>query len=116
MSSICIGTAPLTPSTMRTMSIVLSRIGMQSTTRTVPSGVSNSVSSTSVSSRYWRRVARPPAAGPISQRPLLRRSPRSAAKHAPESKRGAQSQSIEPSSADERRGLGVADERVLLDA
>ena len=41
--------------------------------------------------------------------------PRSAAKHAPESKRGKQHQSIEPVAADERRGLQVADQRVVLD-
>ena len=45
-----------------------------------------------------RRLARPPAAGASSQRPLPS-SPRSAAKHAPESKRGTHSQSIDPSSA-----------------
>src|SRR6266550_586437 len=91
------GTWPRTPSTMRMMSTVWSRIGMKSMTRTEPSGVSNSVSSTSVSSRYRRRAARPPAAGAICQRPWFS-SPRSAAKHAPLSNRGAHNQSIEPSS------------------
>jgi hypothetical protein len=40
--------------------------------------------------------------------------PSKAAKHAPESKRGQHSQSINPS-ADERRRLAIADERVVLD-
>ena len=72
---------------------------MQSMTRTVPSGVSNSVSSTSVPSRYRRRVAAAARRrARCSQRPCCS-SPSSAAKHAPESKRGTHSQSIEPSSA-----------------
>jgi len=47
-----IGTAPRIPSTMRITSIVSSRNGMKSMIRTAPSGVSNSVSSTNVPSRY----------------------------------------------------------------
>ena len=67
----------------------------------MPSGVSHSVSSTSVPSRYCRRVARvpldQPAAGAIRHEPLPS-SPRSAAKQAPESNRGTHIQSIAPSS------------------
>ena len=51
-------TVPLTPSTERTRCGWPSRTGMQSVTRTVPVAVSNSVSSTRVSGRYQRRVAR----------------------------------------------------------
>src|SRR6266566_2248569 len=94
---ICIGTWPCSPSTILTMSTVFSRMGMKSVMRTEPSGVSNSVSRTSVPSRYRRRVARPPAAGAMSHRPLFS-SPSRAAKHAPLSKRGAHIQSTEPSS------------------
>ncbi len=51
-------TVPLTPSTERTRCGWPSRLGMQSVIRTVPVAVSNSVSSTSESGRYQRRVAR----------------------------------------------------------
>ncbi len=44
--SMCISTAPFVHSTTRTIWGCLSLTGMQSTTRTVPSGSSNSVSST----------------------------------------------------------------------
>ena len=84
-------------------------------TRTTPSSVWNVVSSTSVSPRYRRSIRRMPPAGASFQRPWSR-VPRSAANTAPESNRGTQSQSIEPSLRDERRGLGVADDRVVLDA
>ncbi len=84
------------PSTTRTTSGASSRGGMQSTTRTVPSGVSQTVSSTSVSPRYCRRVQVPPAAGASRQCPFSS-SPSSAAKQAGESKCGRHSQSIEPS-------------------
>ena len=72
---------------------------MQSVTRTVPVAVSNSVSSTSVSGRYQRRVAKialGPPAGAIRQKPWYS-SPRSRAKHDGESKCGRHSQSTEPS-------------------
>jgi hypothetical protein len=72
------------------------RIGMKSMSLTVPSSVSNSVSSTIVSPRYRRRVARIGLAGVISQRPCSS-DPSKAAKIAPESNRGTQSQSIDPS-------------------
>jgi hypothetical protein len=57
--------------------------------------VSNSVSNTSVSSRYRRRTAVTLPAGAIVQWPFSS-SPSSAAKMAPESNRGTQSQSMEP--------------------
>src|SRR5437667_119928 len=91
-----IGTVPRRPSTTRTTSGLSCLGGMQSTTRTVPSSVSNSVSRTSVPGRYRRRTARTCPAGATCHRPCLS-SPSSAAKQAPESKRGRQSQSIEPS-------------------
>jgi hypothetical protein len=96
MSSIFIGTRPRTPSTMRTRSGRSARIGMKSISRTVPSSVSSSCSSTSVSPRYCRRDAVILPCGVISQRPCSG-SPSSDAKHAPESKRGKHSQSTEPS-------------------
>lgn len=89
-------TRPRTPSTIRTSSIVPSRGGMKSITRTVPSGVSHSVCRTSVSSRYCRRVASPAPTGATRQLPLSS-LPSSAAKHAAESNLGRQSQSTEPS-------------------
>ena len=72
---------------------------MQSVTRTVPVAVSYSVSTTSVSGRYQRRVARMtegPPAGAIFQNPWSS-SPSSRAKHDGESKWGRHSQSMEPS-------------------
>jgi hypothetical protein len=48
---------------MRTTCGEPERGGMQSTTRMVPSAVSQNVSSTSVSPRYCRRLQVPPAAG-----------------------------------------------------
>ena len=90
-----IGTRPRTPSTMRTTSGASPRGGMKSISRTTPSAVSNSVSSTRVSSRYRRRTARISPAGAIVQWPFSS-VPSSAAKIAPESNRGTHSQSIEP--------------------
>ena len=84
------------PSTTRTMSGDSPRGGMQSTTRTVPSGVCQNVSSTSVSPRYCRWKQVPPAAGAIRQCPFSS-SPSSAAKQAGESNCGRHSQSIDPS-------------------
>ncbi len=93
-SSDRIRTLPRTPSTILTTSGAVPRGGMKSKTRTVPSSVFQVVSSTIVSWRY-RRVGSPPPTGATSQRPLSG-VPSSAAKQAPESKRGKQSQSIEP--------------------
>ncbi len=73
---------------------------MQSVTRTVPDAVSNSVSSTSESGRYQRRVEMTDAGAPtgaMRQKPWLS-CPSKRAKHAAESKWGRQSQSMEPSS------------------
>ena len=97
-------TAPLEHSTNRTTLGLCSLTGMQSVIRTLPSGRSNSLSSTRVSPRYWRRVAGNGspwpggglAAGAIRQNPWSV-SPTRWAKHAAESKRGRQSQSIDPS-------------------
>jgi hypothetical protein len=90
-----IGTRPRTPSTMRTTSGASPRGGMKSITRTTPSVVSNSVSSTRVSSRYRRRVAVISPAGAMVQWPFSS-VPSSAAKIAPESNRGTHSQSMAP--------------------
>ena len=81
---------------MRTMCGVSARGGMKSMTRTVPSAVTQSVSSTRVLPAY-RRVAHPgrPAAGARRQYPAASLSSR-AANAAAESKRGRQSQSIDP--------------------
>ena len=57
---------------------------------------------------------RPRALGASSQRPCSL-PPSSAPKHELESKRGNGSQSTEPLPPDERRGLQVAEERVVLD-
>jgi len=46
-----IGTRPDTPSTIRTTSALFPRGGMKSVTRTVPPGVSHSLSTISVSPR-----------------------------------------------------------------
>lgn len=73
-------------------------IAIASITATVPESVWNSVSSTSVPGRYRRRTARTACFGAICQRPLSA-VPSSAAKQAPESKRGTHSQSIDPSRA-----------------
>ncbi len=92
-------TVPLTPSTDRTRCGWLSRTGMQSVTRTVPVGVSNSVSSTRESARYQRRVARTVSgapAGAIFQAPWDA-CPSSREKHEGESKCGRHNQSTEPS-------------------
>jgi hypothetical protein len=88
------GTAPRFPSTIRTRAWV--QIGMQSVSTTTPSSVSSSVSRTSVPGRYRRRTARTGTVGAICHRPCST-VPRSAAKQAAESKRGMQSQSMEPS-------------------
>ncbi len=99
---------------MRTQSGLRPRIGMKSISVTAPSRVS-------------KRVSRIERAGPIAARGLrdvaLRRDaasgrcpcvPSSAAKQASESKRGQHSQSIEPSLADERGALAVADQGVVF--
>ena len=69
-------------------------IGMQSYTSATPSGVTKRVIRTFVSGTYIWRVAASPVA-PILKRPPLRSS-RIAANSDGESKRGRQSQSIEP--------------------
>ncbi len=89
-------TRPDTPSTRRTTSGASPRTGMQSTRRTEPSGVVNVVSRTRLFGRYRRVVLLDVPAGAICHAPCVR-SPSSAAKHAPESKRGRHSQSIDPS-------------------
>ena len=89
-------TSPSTPSTIRTSSGTSVRGGMKSTSFTVPLSVANVVSSTSVSGTYRRSTRRTSSTGAIIQRPWSG-VPRSAAKQAPESKRGKHSQSIEPS-------------------
>ena len=86
---------PSTPVIRRTRSARLSLTGIRSVTTTVPRRDVYVVSSTPVSPTY-RRLAVCLPAGPISHRPLSG-SPRRAAKHAWESKRGRHSQSIEPS-------------------
>jgi hypothetical protein len=91
-------TVPLSPSTMRTRSGSVCRIGMKSTTLTEPSSVSQTDSRIIVSSRYSREVHTPPARGATRQRPAVG-PPRRAAKHAEESNRGTHSQSTEPSRA-----------------
>ena len=88
-------TAPLMPTTMRTTSGACPRGGMKSMTRTVPSGVTQSVCRINVPSTYWRVVQRPPAAGASFQHPASGVSS-SAAKHAGESNRGKHNQSMEP--------------------
>ncbi len=91
------GTRPRFPSTTRTRcGLRPSRMGMASMSTTTPSSVSISVSSTSVPSRYRRRVAFTSPFGAMSQRPFSG-VPRSEAKHGAESKRQKQSQSIDPS-------------------
>ena len=77
---------------------------------------SNSVSSTSVSSRYRRCVATIVAAGREQPAPVRARRRASAAKHAGESKRGKTEPVDRAVAADERGGLRVADQRVVLDA
>ena len=90
-------TVPRLPTTMRTISDQPLRGGMKSISVTAPSGVSKSVSRIRVSPRYRRvMVGGLSETGEISQRPLSG-VPSRAAKHAPESKRGQQSQSTEPS-------------------
>jgi hypothetical protein len=70
-------------------------MGMQSTSRTTPSAHVISVSSTRVPGRYRRRTAVVRLTGAMRQRPFSS-VPSNAEKHAAESKRGRQSQSIEP--------------------
>src|SRR5689334_1678604 len=67
---------------------------MQSMTDAVPSGVTNSVSSTRESFQYQRCVELI-SLGAMRQKPLPS-SPNNDAKHAGESKRGMHSQSMEP--------------------
>jgi hypothetical protein len=97
ISSVDIDTVPRRPSTMRTRSALGPCMAMKSITTTMPASVSTSVSSTIVSPRYRRVVRRTVSCveGPRSQRPCSGR-PRSAAKQAPESKRGQHNQSIDP--------------------
>ena len=68
---------------------------MKSISVTTPSGVVKRVSRMSEWPRYRRVVVAVLSAGAMSQRPGSD-VPSSAAKHAPESKRGQQSQSIDP--------------------
>ena len=81
---------------MRTMSGAFPRGGMKSSTLTAPVSDSHSVSSTSVCGRYRRLPSQASMRGATIQRPCSG-VPSSAAKQAPESKRGKQAQSIEPS-------------------
>ncbi len=94
-SSMRIATVPRVPTTWRIRTGGPSRWGMQSTTVTAPPSVSNSVSSTRVPSRYRRRMERAPSRGARLNRPCSG-PPSRAAKQAGESKRGRQSQSMEP--------------------
>ena len=87
-------TVPCRPMTCRTTTGGPSRGGMQSSTVTAPASVSKSVSRIRVVSRYRRFTERTP--GGASRQNPLSGWPSSAAKHAPESKRGMQSQSMEP--------------------
>ena len=108
--------SPSRPSTMRTMSGASPRGGMKSIARTrALVGLEDRLED--------QRVVPVAAARPAHRRrraraasARARASPSSAAKQAPESKRGKQHQSIEPVAADERRRLQVADQRVVLDA
>ena len=100
---------------MRTRSGARPRIGMKSMIRTVPSAVSNSVSSTSVLVAVApprRRGARP--AGAISQRPCS-----GVAEQRGEARARVEARQAQPVdravAADQRGRLGVADERVVLD-
>ena len=99
---------------MRTMSGALPRGGMKSITRTRPVDVCHSLSRISVFVAVAALGRRAALAARCSQRPCSR-VPSSAPKQELESKRGKQSQSTEPVAADERRGLQVADECVVLD-
>ena len=89
------------------------RTGMQSTTRTVPWSVVNSVSSTSECPRYRRRIRRTPqtaqgASGRERDRPAAPRN-----RPANQSAAGRASRSTHP--AHQRRGVRIADERVIFD-
>jgi hypothetical protein len=68
---------------------------MKSVTRTAPLSVSHTVSRTSVSGRYARRVQGPEAIGATRQNPCSG-VPTRAARQAGESKRGRHSQSTDP--------------------
>jgi hypothetical protein len=96
-----IGTAPDLPTTSRMSCGAPESTDMKSTGVTVPS-------------RYARVTCLVRPHGRIRQKPLSS-VPRRAAKQASESKRGRQSQSIDPSRANERGALAVADQRVILD-
>jgi hypothetical protein len=85
---------PEIPRTTRTTSEAEFLGGMKSMSTATPVGVSKVVSRMSVPDRYWRRLDQTPS-GAISQRPCSA-LPSKAAKHAGESNRGQQSQSIEP--------------------
>ena len=107
-------TSPRRPSTMRTRSGASPRGGMKSITRTAPSSVSNSVSSTSVS--------RAVAAARLAQASSAARAASGRARRAEqrgEAGAGVEAREAEPVdravAADERRGLAVADQRVVLD-
>jgi len=100
---------------MRIRSQLSSRGGMKSMSVAAPSAVSKSVSRTSEPSVYRRLRFVTSPTGAIRQRPFSG-PPRSAAKHAAESKRGTQSHSIEPVAVDQRRGFQVADQCEVVDA
>ncbi|MNV82745.1 hypothetical protein D3C71_1764980 [compost metagenome] len=80
---------------MRT-SALASPSGMKSSTRARPVAVTQVVSSTRVSSRYWRLLCSTGSQGARRQRPFSS-LPSSAANTAGASKRGRHSQSSEPS-------------------
>ena len=82
--------------TMRTSRGSCVRGAMKSMSVTTPVAVSNLVSRMSVSGRYRRVVRAISPAGASCQRPFSG-VPSSAAKQAPESKRGRHNQSIDPS-------------------
>ena len=87
---------------------------MKSISRTVPSSVSNSVSSTMVSPRYRRRVARI-GLGRRDQPAAVLLGAEQRSEDRPGVEPGYAQPVDRPVAADQRRRLGVADDRVILD-
>ena len=106
---------PRSPTTMRTRSELRSRGGMKSMTRPRPRAVSKRSRESACRRDSGRVTCASASHGRDAASGRARALPSSAAKHAPESKRGQHSQSIEPSRADQRGGLAVADQRVVFD-
>ena len=115
-SSMCIGTRPSTPSTTRTTSRRPLAAACSRSDRTTPVvGVERRSPGRGFPAGSAASTRRTPPAGASSQRPWSSGRPAGAAKHGAGVEAGHAQPVDGPVDADERRRLGVPDQRVVLD-